>query len=92
MEFEHKKFGKCVLVEINQKQLEDFMRGMKGKENEPLTIWHGESVRTAVRLGLLTEPVLTPEGVDNAKPGLIRWLSDCISKMFAEATSIDPLS
>ena len=35
MEFEHKKFGKCVLTEINQKMLEDFHRDMIGKETQP---------------------------------------------------------
>lgn len=43
MEFEHKKFGKCELVDVNQKELEDFMREMKGKENEPLSVWRGKA-------------------------------------------------
>lgn len=92
MGFEHKKFGKCVLGELKQKQLEDFHRAMKGKENEPLSVWRGDSVREAARLGLFVEPVLTAEAVDDLKPGMVIWLADCIAKLFSEAMSLDPLS
>jgi hypothetical protein len=92
MEFKHEKFGKCELVDVNQKELEDFMREMKGKENEPLSVWRGESVRASARLGILVEPALTEADVNASKPGLVRWLSDCINEMLAEAMSIDPLS
>ena len=40
----------------------------------------------------MSEPVMTVEGVDNAKPALIVWLADCIFKVIAEAMNIDPLS
>jgi len=92
MEFTHKKFGKCVLVELTQKQLEDFHKAMKGKEIEVLSVWRGDSVRNAATLGIMTEPVWTPEDVDNASPGHVNWLSECIAKVFSEAMNIDPLS
>jgi hypothetical protein len=92
MEFEHPKFGKCVLTEISQKILEDFHRDMQGKEKMPLSVWRGDSVRAAVKQGFMTEPKWTLEDVDNAKPGQIIWLADCIAKMFSEALAIDPLS
>lgn len=92
MEFEHKKFGKCVLTEISQKILEDFHRDMQGKEKMPLSVWRGDSVRAAVKQGFMTEPKWTLEDVDSAKPGQIIWLADCIAKMFSEALAIDPLS
>lgn len=92
MEFEHKKFGKCVLSEISQKMLEDFTRGMPGNEKESLTIWRGESVRNAVKSGLLVEPTMSVDSINNAAPGLIRWLADCINNAIAEAIDIDPLS
>ena len=57
MEFEHKRFGKCVVSDITQKQLEDFYRDMKGLDSEPLTIWRGASVRSAAKHGILLQPV-----------------------------------
>lgn len=92
MEFEHKKFGKCVLKELTQKMLEDFHRDMKGKENMPLSVWRGDSVRAAVKQEFLLQPKWTLEDVDNAKPGMIIWLADCIAELFKEALEIDPLS
>jgi hypothetical protein len=92
MDFEHKKFGKCVLKEINQRMLEDFHTDMKGKENQPLSVWRGDSVRAAVKQGFLLEPAWTLDDVDNAKPGHIIWLADCIAQLFAEALDVDPLS
>ena len=35
---------------------------------------------------------MSEEDVDNAKPALIVWLSDCIFKTIAEAMNLDPLS
>jgi hypothetical protein len=92
MEFTHERFGKCELAELTQKQLEDFHRAMKGKENEVLSVWRGDSVRVAAKQGLLIEPKLTPEDIDNAKPSLVTWLSECIAKLLSEAMRIDPLS
>ena len=92
MEFEHEKFGKCVQLEINQKMLEDFHRDMKGKDVLPLSVWRGDSVRAAVKQGIMTEPKWTLDDVDNAKPAHIVWLADCIAKLFSEAMNLDPLS
>lgn len=92
MDFEHEKFGKCVLAELTQKQLENFHNAMKGKEQEVLSVWRGDSVRAVAKLGILLEPKMTPEDVDNAKPALIIWLAECIAKLNAEAMNIDPLS
>jgi len=93
MDFESEKFGKCVLAELTQKQMEDYARAMQGKGNEPLTVWRGESVRACVKLGLLLEPAWKqPEDVDGAKPGHVYWLSECIVKWQTEALNIDPLS
>lgn len=92
MEFEHKKFGQCVVKDLNQKELEDFSRDMKQGLNVPLSVWRGDSVRSAVKHGILIEPALSLDDVDNAKPGLIIWLADCVAKVIAEATDIDPLS
>ena len=92
MEYTHTRFGKCELAELTQKQVETFHRAMQGKENEPLSVWRGDSVRVAVEQGILIEPKMTAEDVDAAKPGFVSWLSDCIAKHFAEALSIDPLS
>ena len=92
MEFTHEKFGKCVVKDLNQKELEDFSNDMTNKEKVPLTVWRGDSVRAAVKHGILVEPALSLDDVDNAKPGLIVWLADCVNKVIAEALSIDPLS
>lgn len=92
MKFEHETLGKCVFGELTQKQLEDFHRAMQGKEKEVLSVWRGDSVRVAAKMGLLIEPKLTPDDIDNAKPAYINWLSECIAKLFAEAMKIDPLS
>jgi len=92
MEFEHKRFGKCVVSDITQKQLEDFYRDMKGLDSEPLTIWRGASVRSAAKHGILLQPVYSAEDVDGLKPGLVVWLADCITKSIAEALTLDPLS
>ena len=92
MEFEHKRFGKCVVSDITQKQLEEFHRALKGKESEPMSVWRGETVRQAVKLGIMAEPKMTVEQVDESKPSLIIWLADCVAKAFAEAVEVDPLS
>ena len=92
MEFEHKKFGKCVVKDLTQKMLEDYHRDMKGKQDMPLTVWRGDSVRSFVEHGYMTEPMWKVEDVDNAKPALIVWLADCIFNVIAEAMNIDPLS
>lgn len=90
MEKTHEKLGKCVIAEFTQKQLEDFSREMKGKDNEPLSVWRGDSVRAATKLGIITEPKSLD--VDKAKPALIVWLSDCVAEAIREAMEIDPLS
>lgn len=93
MEFTHERFGKCVIAEITQKQLADYSKEMQALGNETMIVFRGESVKAAVKHGLLLEPKLTASEVDNANPGLVRWLSDmCISKAITEATNIDPLS
>ena len=93
MEFEHETYGKCVITDITQKKLEDYLRAMQGKEKEVVTVWRGDSVRIAAKQGLIVEPELKPEDIDNAKPAYIRWLSDeCLAKVIAEVTRIDPLS
>lgn len=92
MEFEHERFGKCVLADLTQKQLEDYSKDMQGKSEESLTIWRGASVRTVAKLGLIKEPKLKADDVDNASPGLVYWLSECITKWISEALNIDPLS
>ena len=92
MEFEHKKFGKCVIKDLTQKMLEDFHRDMKEDMNVPLSVWRGDSVRSAAKHGIMTEPKWGVEEVDNAKPAHIVWLADCVAKVIAEAMNIDPLS
>ena len=92
MEKIHEKFGKCVIAEITQKQLEDFSREVKGKDNEPMPIWRGDSVRAATKIGMLLEPKMTGQEIDNAKPALILWLANCIGDAIQEAMKIDPLS
>ena len=92
MEFEHKKFGKCVVKDLTQKMLEDYHRDMKGKQEMPLSVWRGDSVRSFVEHGYMAEPKWTLDDVDNAKPALIVWLADCIFNVIAEAINTDPLS
>lgn len=92
MEFEHPKFGKCVVKDLTQKMLEDYHRDMKGKQEMPLSVWRGDSVRSFVEHGYMAEPKWTLDDVDNAKPALIVWLADCIFNVIAEAMNIDPLS
>ena len=92
MEFEHKRFGKCVVSDITQKQLEDFYRDMKPLDGEQLALWRGACVRSAVGHGFLVSPVYKVEDVDGMKPGTVIWLANCITKAIAEAVSIDPLS
>ena len=92
MEFEHEKFGKCVVLDLTQKMLEDFHRDMRQDLEVPLSVWRGDSVRSAVKHGIMTEPKWTAEDVDNAKPAHIVWLAECIAKVIAEAMNLDPLS
>jgi rRNA processing protein Krr1/Pno1 len=92
MEFEHEKFGKCVVSELTQKQLEDFQIDVKGLLNEPLSVWRGMTVRSAIKRGFLVEPAWKVEDVDTAKPSQIIWISNCITKVVAEVTRVDPLS
>lgn len=92
MEFEHAKFGKCEIKEFTQKMLEDFHCDMIGKEKMPLSVWRGDSVRSAVKHGFITEPVMSVEDVDSAKPAKVVWLADCVAKVIAEAMNLDPLS
>lgn len=92
MEFTHEVFGECELAELTQKRMEDFHREMQGKEKEVLSVFRGDSVRLAIKLGMLIKPEMTVEDVDEAKPAYVVWLADCISKLFAEAMNVDPLS
>jgi hypothetical protein len=92
MEFEHPKFGKCVVKDLTQKMLEDFHHDMMGMEKEPLSVWRGNSIRSAAKRGIMTEPAWTVEDVDNAKPAYVVWLADCVTKAFTEAMHVDPLS
>jgi len=92
MEFVHEKFGKCVVSELTQKQLEDFQIDVKGLLNEPLSVWRGMTVRSAIKRGFLVEPAWKVEDVDTAKPSQIIWISNCITKVIAEVTRVDPLS
>lgn len=92
MEFKHPKFGKCVVKDLTQKMLEDYHRDMKGKQEMPLSVWRGDSVRSFVEHGYMAEPKWTLDDVDNAKPALIVWLADCIFNVIAEAINTDPLS
>ena len=92
MDFEHPKFGKCVVSELTQKQLEDFQIDVKGLLNEPLSVWRGMTVRSAIKRGFLVEPAWKVEDVDTAKPSQIIWISNCITKVVAEVTRVDPLS
>jgi rRNA processing protein Krr1/Pno1 len=92
MDFEHPKFGKCVVSELTQKQLEDFQIDVKGLFNEPLSVWRGMTVRSAIKRGFLVEPAWKVEDVDTAKPSQIIWISNCITKVVAEVTRVDPLS
>lgn len=92
MKFEHEKFGKAEMADLTQKQLEEFHRAMKGKGEEPLSVWRGESVRAAANLKIMVDPDWTAEDVDNAKPAHVVWLSDCIVELIQEAMNLDPLS
>jgi hypothetical protein len=92
MEFTHERFGKCVFTDLTQKQMEEYSKAMKGKGEMPLQVWRGDSVRAVAKLGLMTEPEWKPEDIDNAKPGHIYWISECIAEWIAEALNIDPLS
>lgn len=92
MDFTHEKFGKCVLMDLTQKRMEDFHREMKGKEVEVLSVFRGDSVRIAIKLGILMEPAMTVEDVDELQPAKVVWIADCIGKLFVEAMQIDPLS
>lgn len=91
MEHIHTRFGKCVIADITQGQLEKFSLAMKGVGDLPMTAFYGKSVRQAVASGILTEPALTDEQVDASKPGLIRWLAECLAQEINEASNIDPL-
>lgn len=91
MEHIHNRFGKCVIADITQGQLEKFTSGVKGLGDQPLTVFYGKSVRQAVVSGILIEPALTDEQVGDAKPGLIRWLAECLADEINEAQRIDPL-
>ena len=91
MEFEHEKFGKCVVLDLTQKMLEGFHRDMRQDLEVPLSVWRGDSVRSAVKHNIMTEPKWGVEDVDNAKPAHIVWLADCINKVIAEAMRSDPL-
>ena len=92
MEFTHDKFGKCVVIDLTQRMLEDFHLDMKGKQDMPLSVCRGDSVRVFVKHEFMLEPKWTVEDVNNANPGHIVWLSDCIGKLIAEAMHLDPLS
>lgn len=92
MDFTHTRFGKCTIADINQGQLEQFSETMAGAGDMPMTIWRGKAVRAAISAGILIAPVFTDEQVAKEKPGLIRWISDCIAEVIAEASRIDPLS
>ena len=92
MEFTHEKYGKCVLTEITQDQLEKFSKRTKPDSDEFLSVYRGDMVRAAVDIGFVIEPTWkTPDDVGKANAGLVRWVSKCISDMLTEVMDIDPL-
>lgn len=90
-EYKNSRFGVCKLENLTQKKLEDYMLKMVGFEDKPMTVFHGQAVRSAAELGIIIEPKIDPAGVDEANPGLIRWLSNCLADLVTEATTISPL-
>ena len=91
MEFTHTRFGKCVLSDINQGQLEAWQDDVKSSTDVPMAVFYGKCVRAAVKAKILLEPALTDEQIAAAKPGLVHWLTNCIAGEIAEASRIDPL-
>jgi len=91
-EYTHDRFGKCVLSEITQKQMEEYADKTRTKPDQLMVVWRGDCVRVASDMGILQEPKLSQDDIDNEKPGKIRWISECLAKMISEANDIDPLS
>lgn len=91
MEHTHTRFGKCVIEDITQGQLEKFQTAMKGAGELPMSVFFSKSLKAARDCGILGEPVLTDEQIEKAKPGLIHWLADCLAEDVQEANRIDPL-
>jgi len=92
MIFENKKFGKCELKDLTQKQFEEYSKLMLDYNKETLTVYRGQMLRTFAKLELLVEPDWKAEDVDNAHPGHVKFVADCIEKHLAEILNIDPLS
>lgn len=93
MEFEHEKFGKCVIADITQRQMVAYGKEMVGKGDVSMYEYRDLSIKAAIKHGLIEQPELTEKDVDEASPGLIRWISDkCLTEAIKEANDIDPLS
>jgi hypothetical protein len=95
MEFTHDKFGKCTLVDLTQGQMEKLhteIRALNEVDNVSMTVYRGNMVRACAKLDLMTEPDWKLDDVDNANPGHVYWLSECITEWQSEALSLDPLS
>ncbi len=91
-EFTHARFGKCVLAEVNQGQLEAWQSEVKDTVGGPMAVWYGATVKAAIKAKILVEPVMSDEQIAAAKPGMIHWLANCVAEVINEASNIDPLS
>jgi hypothetical protein len=92
MEFNHEIYGVCKTADIVQRQIEEFQRAIQKLDGEPMAVWKSTTVKAGAKSGILVEPVLNDDQVDNSKYLFVEWLADCVIKAVNEAMGIDPLS
>ncbi len=75
------------VVEITQKQVEEWSALLPVVEDVTISQWRGDVVRAAVETGWFEGD---PLDVDNMSPADVVWLSDKLAEHYKEITEVSP--
>lgn len=89
-EFNHKTFGRLAIKDLTQRDMENYIAAMKDKGELTMAEYEGQAVRVSAKLGLITEPKLTDDGVDVLPRKNVKWIADKLATVIAEANRLDP--
>jgi hypothetical protein len=89
-EFNHKTFGRLVIKDLTQRDMENYIAAMKDKSELTMAEYEGQAVRASAKLGLIAEPKLTDDTVDALPRKKVKWIADKLANVIAEANRLDP--
>lgn len=89
-EFNHKTFGRLVIKDLTQRDMENYIAAMKGKDELTIAEYEGQAVRVSAKLGLIIEPKFADDSVDALPRKKVKWIADKLAAVIAEANRLDP--